>query len=46
MRQRRYKNGGEADGVVVAGMDGLANFDIDVDVVVVAIAMFALEPSA
>ena len=41
MRRRRYKNGGEADGVV-AGMDGRAI----VDVVVVAIAMLALEPSA
>ena len=44
MRQRRYKNGGEADGVVVAGMDGLANFDVDV--VVAAIAVLDLEPSS
>ena len=43
MRRRRYKNGGEADGVVVC-MDGLANFDVDV--VVAAIAVLDLEPSS
>ena len=46
MRRRRYKNGGEADGGVVVGMDGLANVDVDVVVVVAAIAILDLEPSS